>query len=338
METADNKELCSFCHKSRSNYTCPRCNAGCCSLACYQVQEHADCSESFYQKCVMEEMPCNDENPSKQKIIEALHRMQELDEHDDNSDLLDSDDDADCTSLADRLKGVNLDDAKEVWKRLKDDERQQFQALLRSGDINALIKEWEPWWLQHESKIQELDNITNYKNNCPKIKEDIKSFNTITTKPPAECVRHNLINILSAYAVVSRYFNGCHFEFLDEAVNYIILLSLNLKDNLNFEDADSAIGSVQQECIKVLQISPDTENMEYIKEDTDHILQGPNVTDKNYYLLCGLSEVHNLLSGFLKKKSLISRHTKSDHLQRVKMKLYLKKIEYFLSYVSHYVK
>lgn len=73
----------------------------------------------------------------------------------------------------------------------------------------------------------------------------------LQTKPPADCVMYNLINILTSYTVVSRYFNGCHFEFLEEAVNYIILLSLNLKDNLNFGDADLAISSVQQENIQV---------------------------------------------------------------------------------------
>lgn len=68
---------------------------------------------------------------------------------------------------------------------------------------------------------------------------------------PADCVKYNLINVLSAYAFTARYFNGEYFHFIQEAVTCIISLSQTLKLAQNFEDFETSIKSVEQECINV---------------------------------------------------------------------------------------
>jgi len=65
---------------------------------------------------------------SMKRTYEMLMRMKEEDEQSD--DNLDSDDDEE---LVDRLEGVNLDDADEVWKRLTPAERSEFQRMCTNG-------------------------------------------------------------------------------------------------------------------------------------------------------------------------------------------------------------
>lgn len=59
--------------------------------------------------------------------------------------ILDSDDESD-TDLAERLNGIDLDDADSVWDKLTDNERQEFEELLRKGDVTKIIIPWDPWW------------------------------------------------------------------------------------------------------------------------------------------------------------------------------------------------
>jgi hypothetical protein len=55
---------------------------------------------------------------------------------------LDSDDDDD---LAERLEGVDLDDADQVWSQLTADERAEFERMCSSGKIEDLVPEFVPW-------------------------------------------------------------------------------------------------------------------------------------------------------------------------------------------------
>lgn len=93
----------------------------------------------------MEELKLNkDQNDRQIKMLEILQKTHEnnrifpdLDEVNvdprldpDNSDI-DSDDDTDCCDISERLAGVNLDDAEQVWERLTEDEKQDFVAFLK---------------------------------------------------------------------------------------------------------------------------------------------------------------------------------------------------------------
>lgn len=48
-----------------------------------------------------------------------------------------------------------------------------------------------------------------------------------------------------------KYFNGECYDFAKESVSCIISLSLTLKDAQNFQDFETAVKSVEQECINV---------------------------------------------------------------------------------------
>lgn len=60
-----------------------------------------------------------------------------------------------------------------------------------------------------------------------------------------------MINVLAAYVFLQRYFNGEVEEFSLEYSMFLWNLSLNLKDNVNYDTAALAIESVIQQCITV---------------------------------------------------------------------------------------
>uniref|UniRef100_A0A1I7ZUL8 HIT-type domain-containing protein n=2 Tax=Steinernema glaseri TaxID=37863 RepID=A0A1I7ZUL8_9BILA len=48
-------KCCSFCPTEKNDlYVCPRCKKPYCSIRCYRSQQHALCSEKFYESCVRE--------------------------------------------------------------------------------------------------------------------------------------------------------------------------------------------------------------------------------------------------------------------------------------------
>lgn len=53
----------------------------------------------------------------------------DLDSADENE--LDSDDEEDILDIGDRLAGIDLDDAEQVWGKLTEDEKQEFVAFLK---------------------------------------------------------------------------------------------------------------------------------------------------------------------------------------------------------------
>lgn len=110
-----------------AKYTCPKCQSKYCSLICYQSEKHLQCSEEFYKDCIVEELAQQNDDKGKKKLLEILkrHHLEE------DNESLDSDDDDDVADIADRLAGVNLDDADEVWKKLTKDEQLEFVAFLK---------------------------------------------------------------------------------------------------------------------------------------------------------------------------------------------------------------
>ena len=85
-----------------------------CSLQCYRSPSHTSCSEQFYKECVTEELRGQEaDTESKQRMVDILHRMNSQEEEEE-----DSDDDEDPLDLAERLQGIDLDDAAETWSAL----------------------------------------------------------------------------------------------------------------------------------------------------------------------------------------------------------------------------
>lgn len=84
--------------------------------------------------------------------------------------------------------------------------------------------------------------------------------------------------------------------------------------------------------------------------DLETIISGPVKTDSNYYMLAALCEIHKITKKSLSKKendeggalgkAFIDEHFPASKVHSLKdIKLYVKRIEYFISYIqTFYVK
>lgn len=72
-------------------------------------------------------------------------------------------------SLEERLANIDLDNADVLWSVLTNAERQEFEAILQSNEIDKMLPQWKPWWDQTVEKklVREVDEIPEYQNLCP---------------------------------------------------------------------------------------------------------------------------------------------------------------------------
>lgn len=136
--------VCFFCHKSTSKYTCPRCNAGYCSVSCYNSEKHVQCSEGFYKGNVLDELTQRTKDPEDvQRVLSMLKNLEE--ENVEGEETGES-------SLEERLAGVDLDkaDPSVIWENMTKDEKEDFESSIKSGRLSQMIGEWIPWWQTQE--------------------------------------------------------------------------------------------------------------------------------------------------------------------------------------------
>lgn len=163
--SSNTDNICKLCNVRPCIYTCPRCEIKYCSSVCYKSEAHSECSESFYKQCVIDEIKSHEKDTEgRKKMLEILKRVHEEDiknmealasddEIDDElKEELDSDDDNDIPDLESRLHNINLDNADEVWSALTDAEKQEFEALIKNGDVEKFLPQWIPWWTYHTKK------------------------------------------------------------------------------------------------------------------------------------------------------------------------------------------
>ncbi|XP_050433857.1 zinc finger HIT domain-containing protein 2 isoform X2 [Adelges cooleyi] len=339
--------VCKFCTESPSRYVCPKCGAPYCSLSCYKSNSHLECTEQFYKECIGDELSIQDPDQVGQKeMLDILKRV-----YGENEDSATDSDDEDYTDLNQRLNGIDLDDAELVWNHLTDSEKAEFEHLVKSGDITKVLPQYIPWWClpiekKLVSELGEDDDSTKF----PLLFANIPSFTSISKKPPSDCVQWNLVNILTSYVFLIRYYNGKHKSYLSEFINGIYNLSLNLLNNQNFESYDTAVKSVEL-CILEHEMFKDSEgSFNLITEDLEAIFNNGLQSNCNHNVKLALSDLHRLLSDFknhnkynskdkvklgdFNKKFPDSKASYSITVDTKKARLLLKKIEYFLSWAN----
>ncbi|XP_049813169.1 zinc finger HIT domain-containing protein 2 [Schistocerca nitens] len=344
MEETD-QNSCQICNRCAGKYMCPRCNISFCSVQCYQSDIHSVCSETFYKESVLCELKLENDDPEGQrKVLEILSRMRT-----EEQDELDSDDERD---LSERLEGVDLDDADSVWKCLTECERQEFEALVREGDITDVLPLWEPWWTYRKEKalVQELDEACcteeePYIKTCPPLKTGIPHFSHLSKHPPAPDVKWNIINVLAAYCYVARYFNGDHKEQPLQAACLLERLSGVLRANFSYKSTEIAVDAVVQDILSCFGHTEET-----IYDDVMKVLRGPEESRPYFYVQAGLSDIHQLFTLAYKIKKSGSKRKTGEFSKCFKESLYdghditkeqlfllKKKVEYFLAWVNEYL-
>lgn len=300
----------------------------------------------------MENMKCVETDPlAERKMNKILHRLQETEE---NNSSIDSDDDDSIADLHERLRDVNLDDADSVWEKLTPAERQEFEELLQSGDVSQLVVPWEPWWLYRKQKIlvQDMESDQDpvpptYEANCPTVKKGLPPFSQISRTPPAPCVKYNILNVLGAYCYTVRFLNGEHHNMPAEASSILANLSANLSLNHTYNSAVIAIEAVAYEAVNCPWMGGSHESVICMKRDVECILAGPEDSNYSFYLQASLSDIHHLLSEAKHSKNTddnavktkkteftkrFGEHLSTSLVQKDKLRLLIKKLEYYLSW------
>ncbi|RZF36587.1 hypothetical protein LSTR_LSTR010698 [Laodelphax striatellus] len=352
----EGEKLCMICSNNIGKYACPRCNIFYCSVDCYRAEMHSNCSEAFYKDCIADEIKSQETNPDAQKkMLEILQRMQQQQEDGDfdGDDVLFGEDDEDeLVDLADRLKDVDLEDADTVWKCLTEEERNEFQELLKSGDIESVVPKFEPWWtVKDEKKVIDLDQeekeMEDLRKRCPKVENKVVQFSDLSKVSPAGTVCYNVANVLAAYSVIVRYYNGEHKQYVSESAPLLVAISTNLSANQNFPELDMAVKSVQLEitnCQCLSQVEGINVEME---ADVKRLFSGPNFSYPKFYVDCALGDLYSLFrlalnakkrkpneAGEFSKQFPDSFENCVPELQKSKVKLCLRKIEYFQSWAK----
>ncbi|XP_053986309.1 zinc finger HIT domain-containing protein 2-like [Hylaeus volcanicus] len=363
--TTNTDNLCKLCNTRARKYVCPRCGVGYCNIDCYKSEVHLECSESFYQQCVEEELKSYENDPEdRKKMVEILKRVHqqtlenvdlETDDIRDEEEVepeeqLDSDDEEDVPDLENRLRNVNLNNADEVWSALTDAERQEFEALVKNGEIEKLLPDWIPWWTYHIKKklVQEIDQEDDEQRIQVPPLIDVPIFNELQKASPN--VHFNLINVVYAYAYIANYYNGDYLNCPIEATVVFLDLSDNMKQNKVYENAESAVASVVCNIINCNWLPQDELTISAFKEAADMIMQGPEENNKYFYIAIALSELHRL---FTEAKTEISKHKSKTgtkefskmfaqkynmhniNLTKKILLLYCKKLEYYLSWIKN---
>lgn len=256
--------------------------------------------------------------------------------------------------IAERLKDIDINDADEVWDRLTLTEKEEFKKLVSSGDIAKLLPNHKPWWLKNKnSKIVEItiNNDKKQDDAPPGIIDNLPLFSSICSKEPAPCLHYNLWNILAAYSCTVRYFNGEHFTNPNEATAYLVNLSSTLKYGTNFEDADDAIISVEMEALTTgngaTQIMPTTGTPKaLLVEDRAQLQLDARLLMSNVHnKLAALSDILRLFQltnkilkapkrGEAEFQKLFAVSSGMEELTRSKLKILIKKLEFYLSFVN----
>ncbi|XP_006617042.1 zinc finger HIT domain-containing protein 2 [Apis dorsata] len=351
--------ICKLCNKHPHIYTCPRCEIKYCSVDCYKKEAHLECSESFYKQCVINELKSQErDTEDRQKMLKILKRVHEQDLEDietlendeideESEEQLDSDDEENISDLEKRLNDINLDNADEVWSVLTNAEKQEFEALIKNGDIDKFLPKWIPWWINCTKKklIEDMDQT--YDKQAQKLPSliDVPIFNELQKASPN--VEYNIINVIYAYAYIANYYNGDYLNCPVEATIVFLDLSENMKYNKVYENSESAITSIVHKIISCNWLPQDEQTLLAFKEAGNIIMQGSE--NKYLYIAVALSELYRLLIAATKEilknkndignkeffKKFVRYKIDNINLSKKMLFLYRKKLEYYLSWTKN---
>ena len=295
---------CAFCDLSEGRYQCPRCHAPYCSLKCYRGQGHVQCSESFYEESVKQELELRggSAGEDRKKVLEALQREHNHDEGEDEDEAggLDSDDEDD---LADRLAGVDLEaDPEEVWRRMTSAERADFERAVATGEIAKLLPEFRPWWEEAveengASKVEEIPAegppSEQQSQVVPAVERNIPDFPP--SLKPSPSVRYGVANALYAYCYAVRYFGGDHASQAREFSSLVTEVSSELGGGggPGFDSFDLALESAAQRVNSGGRWAVTPEMTRGAKKDAAKVMRGGK--EKGDHLRAALSDLKRCL-------------------------------------------
>ncbi|XP_069501050.1 zinc finger HIT domain-containing protein 2 [Ambystoma mexicanum] len=330
---------CGLCLTAPSRYTCPRCNVSYCALSCYRGVRHQGCSESFYRDEVLRGLQeTNGTEGLKGDIVEILKRVRDTQLREEEGLDLEGElreeesqeegAEGQCLGDGDARGDVEKLDPQALWQRLTLSEQQDFQRLLKSGDIGTLLIPWQPWWENHDRpllvqevgaglsaplrkeqsfidedisgshetlSLQEHSAVPPTSNHSPvpPVPKDVPLLSTLTRKP-SPLVKFNLVNALYAYAFGMKLYNGDVGEdfLLQEFCDTSLVVSAALSSTSVFgSTAEALLAGIQAVLVRGSNGDPQGAALAVA-----HILMGRSNDRRKDYTLAALSHFAGMLA------------------------------------------
>ena len=235
---------CEICFKIKSQYTCPKCNIGYCSLNCYRDQtKHLNCSENFYQDQVLNELKSFKLNSAedKNKIAEILTREKEEMENDEYAALHSSNN--------------NL---KDVESKIENVEKIDDHDLSKAYENVVMM--WAPWWLSESLKKSKLIEV-----NDTELDHDSYSyFNKILVRNSQQVnvsnanhlIYNEMLKLAYLYCLIGYVYQLNDGKTIETSLNDEIIFSiLQVNKHLSSELANSDLKTSLNLAIKFLATS-----------------------------------------------------------------------------------
>lgn len=266
----------------------------------------------------------DDDKKQQKSIQELLERVREFQE--DQQQLADAEDDEEAL-MERMQELALLDEAGELTLNiLTPEERKRFLGEVADGRLGKLVELWSPWWLMPERKYRSetsarrrqliLEEIGG-EDNEEEEEKDAGTSSAVTVgsavlypvglftnneaqkmpesmstllpggRQPSLCLRCHLVEVLFAYALVLRAFNGDYAQDVTEA-------ALMLLDLCRVLSADARYESVEHVCLACLEKQSNEGRAAHTLaiQDTQQILRS------DVFLLDALSDTRTVLERY----------------------------------------
>jgi hypothetical protein len=206
--------ICRYC-QTTAKYKCPQCRIAYCSLSCFQSKEHSECSEGFYQQQVLETLQkTSGSKESKSKMMELLQKLYE----------------EDCG--VEEIPEIDANgDFEDVFGRLSLEQKQEFEAWIKSESWSAIVPEFVPWWQESMIRIGSELAVK-----VPALHDPGEQALLSCQKAHPDLI-FSIVDLLFAYVVVCYHTLGEHaacpeFITLFQSISYYLELELSTPRNV----------------------------------------------------------------------------------------------------------
>ena len=271
---------CELCSERDSLYTCPKCNKLYCSMNCYRdPNKHLECSESFYQEQVINELKmCKIDDESKHRMVDILKRNAEDLENEDN--FIDN-------KPEQSIIPENIDDSQ----------------LIKAYE--EVVKKFQPWWhsyLNQKHLINESEKKFKFNANL------LKNVQNLSAKNANELIINDIYQVFFIYsAVVYIYQIDEHilpntkdaYNLIDEAAQCVLQTNKLCATNLlKTSSLKSFLNSTVHILIENQSLFLNTYlNNNFLASLLDEMI---SITDTPMVMLKICSNLYNLISEFIK--------------------------------------
>ena len=349
MNRLEEVPLCLVCRFDEGRYRCPTCKVTYCSLPCYK-KHSKECTEDFYERCVIAEMKATKATPEQKKEMnKLLHETALLDT---SGTLIITPIDQEYVipkNLKKRLKKLNemIDSGKGSINLLTPLEQNSLLQYIQGiTKFSNELPQWIPWWehpVSHEGieeitkdcnqdklksiDLNEINNFDEYKNegssdeeeeckediNVKVVKARIKAipaFITLWKREVSPILKYHIISTLYPLVFYYRLYNG---SVVDD-YEYIIDCCLKSSEALSNSPRLQQIATVELACSFAL------EKLIFIEQRTAIAYKNMILND----LRCIFTAKEYVLEGLLRYYDLLHRYEMNkgvDSKSKIKQKL-----------------